>query len=555
MSSTTLDRSVEAERQTEQPSATSPRSEERRQRSLVRFAVHHLPTLLVLAALAGVGAYGHYSHWKLPKFSSLAGAAPAQLADWCEEHGVPESRCVECSTDVMPKGPDYGWCKEHGVHNCPLHHPDVAQVKTTPEVTERDLQRAARALAVRPRKINNSVCKLHQRRIQFASVEAVEQAGVDIALVARQPVVETVTGNGEITYDETRLANLSSRVPGTIWRVEKRIGDRVRAGEALAVVDAMAIGQAKAELVDALVNERLQRATVERLQRLSGQVVAASRVLEAEAAFEKAQVQVLAAQQTLANLGLSVDLAALRVLPSQEQFIAIRRLGMEDLDAGFVSTGPMTANLPTTANLLPIRAPTDGVVIDRKVVAGEVVDAEDVLFQIADTSQMWLNLNVPMEEAGRLALGQPVRFRPDADQPEVAGTLSWISTAADKQTRMVKIRADLPNPDGRLRNETFGAGEVVLREEPDAIVVPNEAVHWEGCCQIVFVRDKGYFESPESPKVFHVRTVRVGVKNDQFAEVIAGVLPGEVVAAKGSDVLQAQLLKNNLGEGCACVAE
>lgn len=64
--------------------------------------------------------------------------------------------------------------------------------------------------------------------------------------------------------------------------------------------------------------------------------------------------------------------------------------------------------------------------------------------------------------------------------------------------------------DGRLRDETFGSGRIILREEPEAIAVPNESVHWEGCCFVVFVRDKHYFDSPNSPKVFHVRSVRIG---------------------------------------------
>jgi hypothetical protein len=69
---------------------------------------------------------------------------------------------------------------------------------------------------------------------------------------------------------------------------------------------------------------------------------------------------------------------------------------------------------------------------------------------------------------------------------------------------------------------------------------------------VVFVRDKGYFAKPDSPKVFHIRTVRLGARSDKTTEIIVGVLPGEVVATKGSDVLRAELLKNNLGEGCTC---
>src|SRR5690606_2338531 len=119
----------------------------------------------------------------------------------------------------------------HGVHNCVLHHPDVAQLKERPDVPPSDFERAARALALKERPENNAVCKVYQRRIQFATVEAVKQAGVDVELVERQPVSEWVSGNGAITYDATRLATLSSRVSPTTFRVFKRLGDTVREGD------------------------------------------------------------------------------------------------------------------------------------------------------------------------------------------------------------------------------------------------------------------------------------------------------------------------------------
>ena len=88
----------------------------------------------------------------------------------------------------------------------------------------------------------------------------------------------------------------------------------------------------------------------------------------------------------------------------------------------------------------------------------------------------------------------------------------------------------------------------MLREEPNAVVVPNEAVHWDGDCHLVFVRDKHFLEK-DAPKVFHPRKVRLGARSDRYTEVLAGLLPGEVVASKGSSVLRGQLLKNNLGAG------
>ncbi|MFO0965018.1 MAG: hypothetical protein U0793_05440 [Gemmataceae bacterium] len=78
--------------------------------------------------------------------------------------------------------------------------------------------------------------------------------------------------------------------------------------------------------------------------------------------------------------------------------------------------------------------------------------------------------------------------------------------------------------------------------------MPSEAIHWEGDCHIVFVRDKDYLK-PGAPKVFHVRTVRPGVRNGDFTEIIAGVLPGEVIASRIAAILRSELLKNRLGEG------
>ena len=118
-------------------------------------------------------------------------------------------------------------------------------------------------------------------------------------------------------------------------------------------------------------------------------------------------------------------------------------------------------------------------------------------------------------------------------------------------TRTVKVRVDLPNPDRRLRANTFGTGRIVLRDEPKAIVVPSEAIHSDGTCSVVFVRDKNFF-TPGAPKIFHVRAVRPGVKDGATTEIIAGLLPGEVIASKNSVVLEAQLLKGNLGAGCGC---
>jgi cobalt-zinc-cadmium efflux system membrane fusion protein len=113
------------------------------------------------------------------------------------------------------------------------------------------------------------------------------------------------------------------------------------------------------------------------------------------------------------------------------------------------------------------------------------------------------------------------------------------------------VRVDLPNADGMLRANTFGTGQIVLREETETVLVPSEAVHWDGFCHVIFVRDRNYFDSA-APKFYHVRPIRLGVPQDGRTEILAGAVPGEVIAAKGSTVLAAQLLRSNLGAGCDC---
>src|SRR5207244_1841584 len=132
------------------------------------------------------------------------------------------------------------------------------------------------------------------------------------------------------------------------------------------------------------------------------------------------------------------------------------------------------------------------------------VDPSKTLFVVADPTRMLVTLNVRLEDAKALAEDQTVRFRPEGGKEEVTGVIAakGISTQVDERTRTVQVRADLTNANGKLRSNTFGAGRIVLRREPNAIVVPSEAIHWDGNCHVVFVQDKNFHE-PGGLKVFH----------------------------------------------------
>jgi RND family efflux transporter MFP subunit len=202
-------------------------------------------------------------------------------------------------------------------------------------------------------------------------------------------------------------------------------------------------------------------------------------------------------------------------------------------------------------NLVAVTAPLAGQIVGRSTTQGQVVDRGSELFRIADTRTVWVDLRVAAEQAPLVKLEQTVWFMPDGQSQQYVGNVIWISSDVDPTTRTVRVRAELANAAQNLRHELFGRGEIVLREETQAMVVPEQAVQWDGTGQVVFVRDARFFET-ERPKFFVTRSVRTGVRQEGFTEIIAGVLPGEVVATQGSDVLKAQLLRGKLGAGCTC---
>ena len=512
-----------------------------RSHSLSRI-LNGLPNLLVFTLLGSVLYLGHHTGWKLPKLSTLMGTAAAAADDWCSEHLVPESQCIECKPELFPKRKPFGFCREHGVAECVIHHPELAQTKESPQLPKYDTTRAIRLMA-RPE--NNSRNTMHTRRVQFTSADSVTKSGIDVDVVQERPMSDAITANGELRFNPTRLAHLSARVPGTVAFVFKAIGDVVQPGDTLAIVDAALVGQAKSQLLQATVQVKLKHNAALRMRGLANTgAIAQKSLIEAEGDLQEAEVSLISARQSLTNLGFEIPSTLDNADP--KQFAEnLRFLGIpKSLMASLPST-------TSTANLIPVKAPFEGVVVASEVVAGEVVETTKSLFTVADPQTLWLTLNVPQEGAKYVKSGLKVRFRTDDESPEIIGQIAWISPSIDEQTRTLRVRVVVPNVDGKLRDNTFGAGQIVLREEPNAVVVPKESVQSIADAHFVFVRDKNYFDK-SAPKVFHVRQVRIGAKDDGFVELLAGVLPGEVIATKGSAVLLAQLQRSNLGAGCAC---
>lgn len=472
-------------------------------------------SILTTAALAAIGWQGHATHWTF----GLGGHADSVHdhadgshghADDAEGHaGGSPAAAASLAADAVP--------------------PEAAGDGKTPAGGTADAASAG--------------------TIRFGSKEALERTGIELVPVEERPMVSEVTVNGVVRYDERRIAQLSARVPGTVWRVEKHLGDSVRKGDVLLVVESRDVGRLKAEFLNCLVAFEARREQLEILEEVKGAVMG-RQIRDARSALREARNHLINAEQSLVNLGFDVKIADFEPLSDAERAAVIRTIGVE------TCLGPEEMR-HATSNLLPLHAPFDGVVTGRDVVVGEVVEPAAPIFEVADVSTMWVVLNVSKEDAGRVALGQTVRFRPDGSTEDFVSRVSWISTEVNPQTRTLEVRAEIANMpkstlaasggDGaeahRLRANTFGAGRIEIARRGTARVVPDESLQWDGSRWVVFV--------PAGDMAFEPLAVSPGLRDGDRVEIVGDVAaepPTHVVGA-GSHVLKSQVLMDRMEAG------
>jgi cobalt-zinc-cadmium efflux system membrane fusion protein len=529
--------------------------------SLLRRIGGTLPTLAVVGLLAGLAGWGHFSGWKIPKFADLLGQTKDGKDDWCDEHAVPESMCVQCNPSLLPHK-HYGFCEVHGVQNCPFEHPDVAQLPAVPKITKAQLDLAERSLAFKGWPENSPGCKKVHRLLQMASLETLTRMNLGIAPVAVRDLRETVSASGELHFMPKGTTTVSSPLPGRVWKLTDKaaLGGHIGEGEVLAFLDCPEVGKAKGEFLQAFGHYATRKQLLASAEKAAQQgVLPETTLVERRADVETAEIRLKGAQQVLLNLGLHVDADKLADTSPNALTKQLPLLGLAPDAVQHIGDGV------TTANLLPIRAPRAGVLTEARANVGEMVEPKSSLFVLADPGKLWLVLNVRQEDVkylqprvtdlnGRQVVkaGQKVLVKAPGSFTDVEGELVWKSTTADEVTRTVQFAAELPNDKGQFLAHSFVTARVVIRQEKAAMVVPSSAVHWEGDCHVVFVYDKNW-SVPGKPIVFHPRTVRPGITLADAVppqtEIIAGLLPGESVATTNSAALRAELLKNNLGAG------
>ncbi len=343
---------------------------------------------------------------------------------------------------------------------------------------------------------------------------------------------------GTLALDSNSLARVHSRFPGEVTALGEtapepntagypprplRYGDRVRKGDLLAVVWSKDLGEKKSELVDAVSKLRTDELTLRKLEDAdrTGSVPERS-LVEARRNVESDRVAVDRAERTLRAWRLSDDeIAAVRAEAG--------KLGKADGKRGDQAQWAR----------VEVRSPRDGVILEKNVVVGDIIDTSADLFKVGDLSRLVVWAHVYEEDLPLLQrLPKPVPWTVKLSaRPEVsfAGTLDHVGAVIDPNQHTALVTGQVENPDGELRVGQFVTVSVEMPPQTGEVEVPADAVVEDGRESVIFVQadDKG--------ERFRLRKVQV---LRRFREVIyvradqGGVRPGQRVITSGALLLR-----------------
>lgn len=329
------------------------------------------------------------------------------------------------------------------------------------------------------------------------SAEQIAAAGIQLAEARAQSISLGLSFPGEVRFDEDRTAHVVPRVPGVVESVSVNLGQSVKKGQLLAVIASQQISDQRSEQAAAQRRLALARTTYEREKQLWQDKISAEQdVLQARQAQEEAEIAVNNARQKISVLSGSV-----------------------------VATG---------GNRYELRAPFDGMVVEKHLTPGEVVDETTAAFTLSDLSRVWVTFGVSPKDLNKVQVGKAVTVSASELNAEVAGTVAYVGSLLGEQTRTATVRVTLENPQGSWRPGLFVTALVATDSRQVNVAVPEAAIQTVEDKPTVFVRTDDGFEA---------RAVELGSRAAGQVEVTQGLEAGAQVAAAGSFVLKSELGK------------
>jgi cobalt-zinc-cadmium efflux system membrane fusion protein len=313
-----------------------------------------------------------------------------------------------------------------------------------------------------------------------------------------------------VSIDEyRRVARIGATVTGRVTRIEAATGQRVQRGQTLAVLNSTEFSETQREFLKAAAQKQLNQVIVERARQL----------------YKFGVISELELQRRNSEL-----------MQSETEYHAaadqLRVLGMSD---------ESVARLEKTRSiqpLVPVVSSIDGIVMERRVSQGMVVQPADVLFVVADLSRLWVVAEVPEQQAEWARVGQQVEAEiPALSDRRVQGHLVYVAPTVDPETRTVTVRMETDNPDGLIKPEML-ASMLISGKVNRLPMLPAEAVVRDGDEDKVFV--------PLDSSRFRLQTVRLGKEIGGLIPVLEGLSPGDRVVADGAFHLNNERLRKEL---------
>jgi cobalt-zinc-cadmium efflux system membrane fusion protein len=328
--------------------------------------------------------------------------------------------------------------------------------------------------------------------------------------VASRVVPEVVTAPGEVTLDLKRVAKVAPRIEGKVEHLNVFLGDRVRVGQPLVAIGSPRLDELVQEYLVSKAQTDATESNFRRTEKLSAEgIVSERRLVEERGRHLEAKARYQHVREKLLNMGLTAE--DLRELERAVHEESHRYL---------------------------LRSPLAGTVVKQNVVLGQGVSPGSELFEIVDTSRVWVFANLPIEYARRFAVGDLATVVPNGGEP-VTAPLTYIAPVADEKTRTVRVRVEVSNANGRLKPNEYVDVRLTF-EGPPTLAVPVSAVTLVDKARGVFVqRENGYVFVP----------IETGREGGGLVEVKKGVTAGERVVTDGAFDLKSALLKEAIQAG------
>ncbi len=321
--------------------------------------------------------------------------------------------------------------------------------------------------------------------------------GIVTAPVERRRLSEEIVAPGEVTINDYRSSQVTSRISSQIIARHARMGDTVKRGQKLLTLSSVEMAEAQSQL---LVADREWL----RVKKLGRKVVSERRFIEAQVNRQQAYAKVLAYGMT------------------ESQIRALLQQG----DAS-KATG--------TFDLLSSQ---DGTVISDRFVLGQVVEPGQVLIEITDESLLWVETQLSPGDVADIDIGTVARIHRGADK-WLKGRVVQIHRRINETTRTLPVRIEVNNPRGLLRAGLFVEVALQTAEGEAVIAVPKSAVTLLHGERVVFML-KGDELYPQLVEAGGVRGDLVEIKN--------GLKEGDEIVTRGVFLLKSLLLKSQIGD-------